>query len=659
MAARSIWVLLVGLLGGCTSAAHAPQAPSVKRTPVHEITDETLAHDYAAELSYRQQKEGPLKLGLAFSGGGTKAAMFAHGILHGLHDAGVLQKVDVISTVSGGGYAAYWYFSKLIARAQSNNGFAISSIFNDCIPKYWTDKEDREAAKDKKVHWHLRTAMNRAVDPSLNGPLARCQDADHYEEGDPFRWQAHLARWPDVFGTTPVHPDGTRQGGPRKELRAGVFTALFIEPFTHALRFQSSIPNLYQSGIERAWGLNPKARTPSTLGWDKPERSKWEYTNAAPNDQGDPLRVDAAQLDWKALRSLYDRTADGSSGERIPLWILNTNAGGKTKNAKANVSRTFELSAFASGSEKLGYVNNGPPLIEDLGTSVRASAGFADAQGLPSAQRTIVELLSLLIPGARWGVPVQTVDTSGQAVRLRLSDGGGAENTGLYSLLKRGVQDIIVVEASEDIEGNMEDLCTLRKALGPDIDITFPTLEEFDRVCEGKLAYNVSDWKAPVVQGTVTWKRNGLAVRESRLWLLKAAWDQNWVRSTFNNGRCGEAGWANCFLTVFYGHNTVFRMNEKDARDLTMVFPQLPTAGATLNSSSYLFWGYRELGRSIARQLVWDSSRNRLETTSIACPQRAATKIRKNRPYILEVRDKWTPCAESNQAPGSNPRQVK
>lgn len=673
MAIRRLWLLLVGLLGGCAGTVTVPQDSSVMRTPIHEITNETLRYDYAAELAYRQRNEGPLKLGVALSGGGTKAAMFAHGILHGLHDAGVLQKVDVISTVSGGGYAAYWYFSKLIAREQENNNFAVSSIFADCIPKYWTDKEDKEAAKDKepveekKVYWHLRTAMNRAIEPSLIGPfrsptssMQRCQDkyADHYEEGDPFRWQAHLARWPDVFGTAPVEPDGTRQKGPSKELRAGVFTALFIEPFTHALRFRSSIPTLYQSGIERTWGLNPQARNKAMLGPRKPEGPKWEYTNAAPESQGSPLRVNAAKLDWKALRALYNRTADAGPDERIPLWILNTNSGGKTKDAKANVGRTFELSAFGSGSEKLGYVNDGRPLIDDLATSVRASAGFADAQGLAGIQRTILELLSLIIPGARWGVPVQTVDTTGELVKLRLSDGGGAENTGLYSLLKRGVEDIIFVDASEDIEGNMQDICTLRKALGPDIEIEFPTLEDFDRVCEGKLAYNVSDWKAPVVQGTVTWKRNGVLVRTSRLWLLKAAWDQNWVRITYNKGRCGETDWADCFLTVFYGHNTKFRLNEGNADDLTMVFPQLPTTGATLNSSSYLFWGYRELGRSIARQLVWDGNRNRLETTSIACRQRAATRIRKNRPYVLEDRHKWTRCAELSEAPGSSPKSV-
>ena len=42
------------------------------------------------------QRQKP-KIGLALSGGGTKAAVFAHGVLHGLNDAGVLPHVDVIS----------------------------------------------------------------------------------------------------------------------------------------------------------------------------------------------------------------------------------------------------------------------------------------------------------------------------------------------------------------------------------------------------------------------------------------------------------------------------------------------------------------------------------------------------------------------------------
>lgn len=53
------------------------------------------------------EKDGPL-VGLAFSGGGIRSATFNLGILQGLAKKGLLQKIDYLSTVSGGGYIGSW-----------------------------------------------------------------------------------------------------------------------------------------------------------------------------------------------------------------------------------------------------------------------------------------------------------------------------------------------------------------------------------------------------------------------------------------------------------------------------------------------------------------------------------------------------------------------
>ena len=47
------------------------------------------------------RKEAPETIGLALSGGGSRAIAFHLGCLRALHDLGVLEKVGVISTVSG------------------------------------------------------------------------------------------------------------------------------------------------------------------------------------------------------------------------------------------------------------------------------------------------------------------------------------------------------------------------------------------------------------------------------------------------------------------------------------------------------------------------------------------------------------------------------
>jgi hypothetical protein len=56
----------------------------------------------------RQGPGAEARTALCFSGGGIRSATFALGVLQGLARAGVLDKFDYISTVSGGGYIGSW-----------------------------------------------------------------------------------------------------------------------------------------------------------------------------------------------------------------------------------------------------------------------------------------------------------------------------------------------------------------------------------------------------------------------------------------------------------------------------------------------------------------------------------------------------------------------
>ena len=68
----------------------------------------------AKEINALRVKRGLAKepgerwFGVAFSGGGIRSATFNLGILQGLAGFGLLKKVDVLSTVSGGGYIGSW-----------------------------------------------------------------------------------------------------------------------------------------------------------------------------------------------------------------------------------------------------------------------------------------------------------------------------------------------------------------------------------------------------------------------------------------------------------------------------------------------------------------------------------------------------------------------
>lgn len=79
-------------------------------------------------------------LGLALSGGGIRSAAYSLGVLKQLSDSGALEQVDVISSVSGGGYAAYWLYNKEFQEVSRNNNvyvFGKSSLSND--PKFNVD----------------------------------------------------------------------------------------------------------------------------------------------------------------------------------------------------------------------------------------------------------------------------------------------------------------------------------------------------------------------------------------------------------------------------------------------------------------------------------------------------------------------------------------
>lgn len=636
----SLLLVSLGLSAGLSQAAPAiPRA----RTPIGDITSDTLDKEYAAERDYRPAGKKQPVVGLALSGGGTKAAMFAHGVLHGLQNKKILEQVDAISSVSGGSYAAYWYFSKMIESKRQN--FAVADIFGDCIPAYWVEAD----ADDK-----LKIAMTRAVKQgeAATPSIARCPTTDHYVSGDPYRWQAHLVRWPDVVQEKPIHLSGDKQPDQKrvivKELVSGMITALKKRGRLE----ESLVPRLYQYGIERTWGLNPYPRTLASLR-EKDESKKWKYTNAADApDVANVIRVNSETTSWADLRQLY--AGNQADSARMPLWIVNANVDMKTHSAATNVRHIFEMTPFGFGaqgseSEPIGYTNDIIDLpIKDLGTSVRASAGFADAQGVESkGLRKALQVAARVMPGLQWGVETTIRMPEGSMKEIRLSDGGGGENLGLYSLLKRGVEDIIVVDTAADVEGDMSDLCAVKAALDLDkVVLSFPALPDLDDVCnpDKKKRYNMSAWMNPVVSGTAKWTVSG---KESRIFLVKSAWRQKAVARTYTKGTCGDLGEASCFLAVFYGHNTKVQLSK--TRTVTrgktptretiktgdMYFPQLSTAASTLNSSSYLFWGYRELGRDAVKNLSYNLVTGRLELDQRQCKQKALDRIPGLRPHEM------------------------
>jgi hypothetical protein len=265
----------------------------------------------------------------------------------------------------------------------------------------------------------------------------------------------------------------------------------------------------------------------------------------------------------------------------------------------------FELTPFGYGSPRWGYTNTGPDQLKTLARGVRASAAFADAQGIGNttlAER--VNKASDSVYAAKWGVPF--VHEAAPRAKLRLSDGGGADNLALVSAVHRGLADVIIADSAQDGRGLMEDLCWSDAFLKKEgfKDMKFGALPDLPKVCEdmfndtqppGKV-YDLHAWVNPVVYGTLT----GPDGKEIRLWLLKPAWNEKEAENAFNSATCGfDVGNFNCMLAMFWGT----RFNPGPDGTGVTTFPQHGTVALTYNGSPTLLLAYRELGRMAARHL--------------------------------------------------------
>lgn len=189
---------LLMLLAGCATP------PGPKPEPREQFLFDADAGKLERELLRSGQ------WGVALSGGGVRSAMYAVGALKALHEQGILPKTDVLSSVSGGGYAAYWLYAnhlrdttgssigdtvfstrtfpvaacELISHGNfvTNRGYAsiVLSPFRwgDQAVAVYTNSIERTfgaASPDRQLHELLRTAGGRrapywVINTSVNKP---------------------------------------------------------------------------------------------------------------------------------------------------------------------------------------------------------------------------------------------------------------------------------------------------------------------------------------------------------------------------------------------------------------------------------------------------------------------------------------------------------
>jgi len=118
--ARRLVPVAALLLGGCAWFTGALDRP--ERFHVEQL-EGRMSEAERDLLGGREPR-----IGIALSGGGVRAAFYVAGALEALYEKGILQRANVISTVSGGGYTGYWvYTSQATAEAAAQRQLAFGA----------------------------------------------------------------------------------------------------------------------------------------------------------------------------------------------------------------------------------------------------------------------------------------------------------------------------------------------------------------------------------------------------------------------------------------------------------------------------------------------------------------------------------------------------
>ncbi len=197
-------------------------------------------------VQLRAGQDPELGVAMSISGGGSRSANFAMGVMLGLEklelaSTNALREVDYISTVSGGGFAGGAYIGALYEhdlRGESKT-FALQSYFEecieDCLSHSYTKRLLRANFNPKLWFSHADDgdALERAVDDHVLGYQLRAKRLK--EEKREKVEKHHLTGLKSiVLGDLFVHKDSTEQKVkyPMMFANGSVFDKMVIFPFS-------------------------------------------------------------------------------------------------------------------------------------------------------------------------------------------------------------------------------------------------------------------------------------------------------------------------------------------------------------------------------------------------------------------------------------------
>ena len=618
--------------------------------------------------------------GIALSGGGTKASSFAMGVLAGLADHDLLDRADYLSSVSGGGYAAYFYYTHRLfplVRPGVRTPVTNTELFRDCVSDPEGTAVEEISAKIKSTNYCGRREI------SSRSPKQEHQQAD-------IRYQSLVKCTQDLLRpgycdmkTTAGLDSGislaTVLGSASSLIFSNISNTLFDWGYSmspSARSYKDGIGISYGATLTQAKGLSPYHIINAVWFCGENRGERLDVLDCTPN----MFDSDPVPLTFEELRAGLIKSSN--AGRQLPFWIMNAAAPesrsvfGWTKSGREDITNSdmFEMTAVSHGSGRFGYVSASPG-IHDMSVldSIAASAAFLDANQLVLQNRAVRTGAGALLHvfNFDWGydianynvsstrrrvhrsLPVPfywldspiaraTLDTDTSAemkdrhrsVFIRLIDGGNAENLGVYSLLKRGVRNILISDAAQDEDGLFNDICGLARRLQHPSDgrvpshLYIPGLADFSDHCTSptkkKFAYDMQGWLArhPVLFGCI--RRSPAASGSSacadlkhdevRLFIVKPAINfDHFVDQQMGRDITGKVmdchvrgvdvltpdSLLNCDSAIF------LKINHGVERGVSKgcpIFPQHGTVLMTANSSGTMFVAYRELARQYVGQ---------------------------------------------------------
>jgi len=638
----------------------------------------------------------PAKIGIALAGGGSRAAPYAMGTLQALWESGILAQANYISSVSGSSYAAYFLYSHLMANtagAQPPAGNP-ADWFRDCIPyKYAGLVYPTDAQNADNFGQYV---CSRRID---SVPSQRI-----YDEDDPFKYQNFIRGNQDIFSKPCFYRETTKGKPWHTFAMLGLETVAQAGPYALAnTLFDERLPlsisgNAYRNGIAKTYGSVPRVLN---LLHDKALCRGAADATRLQDYTFEDLRQ---MLDEPS--AVLCPTGKGAACARqkrkIPSWIIDTTASSSGRvfdewNGPSDLPAdrregidvpqinlrysVFELSAYGLGSDQYGYLQiqrpgqmPAQPVPISILRATAASGGFADPQERTWKSRTRTAAGgAMYVFGAVWGDDIGNYDYSdadfdrarsvhsllpypiylghdyrrdGNSLYIHLSDGGQSDNTGIFSLLRRGVTTIIFADAGQDQFGTFGDLCLLRDHLERGdlyhirlnivFDDGYPFGESFKLFCKSHTTANqpifdMQRWPYPVMHARIQPIDDTGADKEKfmvDLFVLKPSLD---LRGPVNSGStvslgqfvhacqsagkqtnaigCGElARRVGCNAR---GYNGVpcevigyLAYQPPSAKCTPIHYPQDSTVLITAHSSFTMYGAYRELAHFAAGQLT-------------------------------------------------------